>query len=73
MFGCLISPTGFQNAREVQGAFFLKISQNVFRFSEKNIYNIQMAGGKFLYNPHVFGEILQVLGRGLSRAGSFCA
>jgi hypothetical protein len=35
MFGCLTSQTGFQNAREVQGAFFLNFAK-VFRFSAKN-------------------------------------
>jgi hypothetical protein len=32
MFGCLIAPTGFQNAREVQGAFYKNIAKE-FRFS----------------------------------------
>jgi hypothetical protein len=62
MFGCLISQTGFQNAREVQGAF-LKNLQKCFVFLQKT-GNQAEGRGKFLYNPHVFGEILQVLGRG---------
>jgi hypothetical protein len=35
MFGCLISPTGFQNVREAQGAFFKNLAKE-FRFSAKN-------------------------------------
>jgi hypothetical protein len=34
MFGCLNSPIGFQNVREVQGAFFKNIAKK-FRFSAK--------------------------------------
>jgi hypothetical protein len=34
MFGSLISPTGFQNAPEAQGAFFLKL-QKSFVFLQK--------------------------------------
>jgi hypothetical protein len=71
MFGCLISQTGFQNAWEVQGAFF-KILQKCFVFLQKTGTQAEERG-KFLYNPHVFGEILQVIRRGLSRGGSFCA
>jgi hypothetical protein len=53
MFGCLISPTGFQNAREAQGAFFKNIAKE-FRFSAKNRQlNKWQGGNSFTTRRHL--------------------